>query len=95
MIANGYSYSLRKSGTFTGLDFAPPRRFKDREESMSDAGSIRSNRSNISKMHLANIRNGAYRVSRIPREIAGTKDDMFTALKPQWDMRGDRSMPAP
>lgn len=53
---------------------------------MSDAGSIRSNRSNLSKVHLANIRNGAYRVSRIPKEVAGTKDDMYAALRPQWDI---------
>jgi len=57
---------------------------------LSDSGSIRSNRSNISQMHLANIRNGAYRVSRVPKEVAGTRDDMFAALKPQWDMRGDK-----
>lgn len=40
-------------------------------------------------MHLHNIRNGAYRVSRIPNDVAGTKDDMFSALKPKWNMRGD------
>lgn len=80
---------LRKSGTFTGLDFAPPRRFKENGEAMSETGSIRSNGSNLSKMQLASIRNGAYRVSRIPKDVAGTRDDMFAALKPKWDMRGD------
>lgn len=82
-------HALRKSGTFTGLDFAPPRRFKEGSQAGSDAGSIRSYRSNVSQMQLHNIRNGAYRVSRIPKEVAGTRDDMFTALKPKWDMRGD------
>lgn len=82
-----YSHSLRKSGTFTNLDFAPPRRFKENGEAMSETGSIRSNRSNLSRVHLDNIRKGAYRVSRIPKEVAGTKDDMYTALKPKWDMR--------
>jgi len=56
---------------------------------MSETGSVKSGRSNISQMQLANIRNGAYRVSRIPKEVAGTRDDMFTALKPKWDMRSD------
>ena len=82
-------HSLRRSGTFTALDFAPPRRFTEQGDSMSDSGSVRSNRSNLSKMHLANIRNGAYRVSRIPTDVAGTRSDMAAALRPKWDMRGD------
>lgn len=82
-------HSLRKSGTFTMLDFAPPRRFKENGEAMSETGSVHSNRSNLSKVQLASIRNGAYRVSRIPKDVAGTRDDMATALKPKWDMRGD------
>lgn len=53
---------------------------------MSETGSIRSNRSGMSAMHLHNIRTGAYRVSRIPKEVAGTKDEMFTTLKPQWNL---------
>lgn len=77
---------LRKSGTFTGLDFAPPKRFKD-PDSMSDAGSIRSNRSGVSAMQLGAIRNGAYRVSRIPQDMVGSKDDLASTLKPQWGMR--------
>ena len=77
---------LRKSGTFTGLDFAPPKRFKD-NETMSDAGSIRSNRSGVSAMQLGAIRSGAYRVSRLPQGVVGTKDDLSTSLKPQWGMR--------
>lgn len=56
---------------------------------MSDAGSIRSNRSNLSQMQIASIRNGAYRVSKIPKEVAGTRDDMYAALKPKWEMRAD------
>lgn len=86
------SHSLRKSGTFTNLDFAPPRRFKEKIDTMSETGSVRSNGSNLSRVHLANIRNGAYRVSRIPKEVAGTKDDMYAALRPKWDMRGDGSV---
>jgi hypothetical protein len=77
---------LRKSGTFTGLDFAPPRRFKD-SDTMSDAGSIRSNRSGVSAMQLGAIRNGAYRVSRLPQDMVGTKDDLSASLRPQWGMR--------
>lgn len=38
-------------------------------------------------MQLANIRAGAYRLSRIPRDVAGTKDDLAAALRPTWDMR--------
>ncbi|KAH8599316.1 hypothetical protein B0O99DRAFT_649907 [Bisporella sp. PMI_857] len=77
---------LRKSGTFTALDFAPPKKFRD-PDSMSDAGSIRSNRSGVSARHLGAIRNGAYRVSRLPQDIVATKDDMTVNLKPQWGMR--------
>lgn len=54
---------------------------------MSDAGSIRSNRSGISAMQNNAIRNGAYRVSKIPQDVVFTKDDMSTTLKPQWGMR--------
>lgn len=77
---------LRKSGTFTGLDFAPPKKFRD-PDSMSDAGSIRSNRSGISTKQLGAIRNGAGRVSRLPEDMVFTKDDLATTLKPQWGMR--------
>lgn len=54
---------------------------------MSDAGSIRSNRSGVSAMHNQAIRNGAYRVSRIPQDAVFTKDDLASQLKPQWGMR--------
>ena len=77
---------LRKSGTFTALDFAPPRRFRE-DGAGSDAGSVRSGRSNGSAMSAAQIhslRAGAYRVSRIPRELVGTKDEFAEALKPSW-----------
>jgi len=77
---------LRKSGTFTGLDFAPPKKFRD-PDAMSDAGSIRSNRSGVSQMQIGAIRNGAYRVSRLPQDMVGTKDDLLNSLKPQWGMR--------
>ncbi|KAF4629977.1 hypothetical protein G7Y89_g8159 [Cudoniella acicularis] len=76
---------LRKSGTFTGLDFAPPKKFRD-PDAMSDAGSIRSNQSGISQRQLGAIRGGAYRVSRIPQNVVSTKDDMAAVLKPKWDM---------
>jgi hypothetical protein len=78
-------HMLRKSGTFTALDFAPPPRFRN-ADTASDAGSIRSNRSGLSAVHHNNIRNGAYRVSRIPKEMVGTRDDLVTALKPKWDL---------
>jgi hypothetical protein len=68
------------------LDFAPPARFKN-NDTASDAGSIRSNRTGISTAHLHNIRAGAYRISRLPAETVGTKDDIATSLRPQWDMR--------
>lgn len=77
-------HMLRKSSTFTGLDFAPPKKFKD-GETMSDAGSIRSNRSGISAMQLGAIRSGAGRVSRLPGDtVFATAGDQ---LKPQWGMR--------
>lgn len=79
-------HSLRNSSTFTGLDFAPPRKFKN-DDTMSDAGSIRSNKSGMSALQIQNIRNGAYRVSRIPQEVVPAKDAIVSNLKPTWDMR--------
>ncbi|QMW41792.1 hypothetical protein G4B11_005116 [Aspergillus flavus] len=79
-------HALRKSGTYDNLDFVPPPRFKNLETA-SDSGSIRSNRTGISTTHLQNIRTGAYRVSRLPPETVGTKDDLVTNLRPTWDMR--------
>ncbi|OAP54524.1 hypothetical protein AYL99_10972 [Fonsecaea erecta] len=78
-------HQLRKSSTFTALDFAPPSRLRA-PDTASETGSIRSNRSGISAIHLHNIRTGAYRVSRIPKEVAGTRDELTAALKPQWDL---------
>lgn len=78
---------LRKSGTFTSLDFAPPKRIRDDGGSGSDAGSIRSMRSGISNMGLQAIRAGANRVSKIPQDQVFTRDDMSTVLKPTWDQR--------
>ena len=77
---------LRKSGTFTALDFAPPPRFRDPGSGASDAGSIRSNRSGMSSTGRMAIRAGAYRVSRIPKEVVGTKDDIVQSLRPKLDM---------
>ncbi|KAI9893208.1 MAG: hypothetical protein M1814_000335 [Vezdaea aestivalis] len=81
-------HALRRSGTFTALDFAPPPRFRDRDGGNgSDSGSIRSNRSGVSATHAYNIRTGAYRVSRLPKEVVGTKQDLMAELKPSWGMR--------
>lgn len=54
---------------------------------MSDAGSIRSTRSGVSAMQHDAIRKGAYRVSRVQKDIVFTKDDMADELKPQWGLR--------
>ncbi|KAJ9271028.1 hypothetical protein DTO212C5_2973 [Paecilomyces variotii] len=85
LIAMPSPHALRKSGTFTALDFAPPPRFKN-QDTGSDAGSIRSNRTGISTTHANNIRMGAYRVSRLPADTVGTMDDLATSLRPKWDM---------
>ncbi|KAI4284316.1 MAG: hypothetical protein L6R38_001520 [Xanthoria sp. 2 TBL-2021] len=77
---------LRKSGTFTALDFAPPPRFKSSDNG-SETGSIRSNRSAMSAQQLHSIRSGAYRVSRIPKEVVGTKTEINESLKPNWGIR--------
>ncbi|KAL8787032.1 MAG: hypothetical protein Q9213_002468 [Squamulea squamosa] len=72
--------------TFTALDFAPPPRFKSSDNG-SETGSIRSNRSAMSAQQLHSIRSGAYRVSRIPKEVVGTKTEINESLKPNWGMR--------
>lgn len=77
---------LRKSGTFTALDFAPPPRFRDPGSGASDAGSIRSNRSGISAVGRMAVRTGANRVSRIPKGVVGTKEDIVSALRPQMSL---------
>lgn len=78
-------HMLRKSNTFTNLDFAPPKKFKDNEAS-SDAGSIRSNRSGISAVQLGAIRAGAGRVSRLPGDTVFTSASLQDQLKPQWSV---------
>ncbi|KAL1639759.1 hypothetical protein SLS58_007657 [Diplodia intermedia] len=85
-------HALRKSGTFTSLDFMAPPRFKG-VDSGSDAASVRSGGSGISAAQLNAVRSGAYRVSRIERGLVGTQDDMMTSLKPSWDLR-DTNSPA-
>ena len=35
------------------------------------------------------VRAGAYRVSRIPKEVVGTKVDLMDSLKPQWNMHNN------
>ncbi|KAJ4361314.1 hypothetical protein N0V95_002016 [Ascochyta clinopodiicola] len=78
---------LRKSGTFTALDFAPPPKFREPGSSRaSDAGSIRSNRSGISNNAQYAIRNGANRVSRIPKGVVTTQDDLLNQLRPQMSL---------
>lgn len=77
---------LRKSSTFTNLDFAPPKKFKD-SDTMSDAGSIRSNRSGISQVQLNAIRSGAGRVSRLPGDTVFTQAALQDELKPKWGLR--------
>ncbi|RFU80447.1 hypothetical protein TARUN_1771 [Trichoderma arundinaceum] len=77
---------LRKSGTFTALDFAPPKKFKD-PENASDAGSIRSNKSGMSQAQIAAIRSGAGRVSRLPGDTVFTTAAMDDQLKPSWTLR--------
>lgn len=54
---------------------------------MSDAGSIRSNRSGLSPGGLGAIRNGAGRVSRLPGDTVFTQAGLQDQLKPQWGMR--------
>lgn len=83
---------MRKSGTFTGLDFAPPPRFKNEGGGGgggSDNGSIRSARSNhsvMSQSQVQNIRKGAYRLSRVPKELVGSKQDLAQMLKPTMNL---------
>ncbi|KAI1083824.1 hypothetical protein F5B20DRAFT_351354 [Whalleya microplaca] len=77
---------LRKSGTFTGLDFAPPRRFKD-PDAMSDSGSVTSFNSGISSAKSSALRAGAGRVSRLPGDTVFTQANSNTTLKPNWGMR--------
>lgn len=79
-------HHLRRSGTFTALDFAPPPKILDRGAGGSDTSSIRSGRSGISAVQARNVRAGNYRVSRIGNQNVGTKDDLAAALKPQWDI---------
>lgn len=79
-------HALVNSDAMSGLDFAAPPRFKT-GSAASDTGSVRSNRSGMGAAQLNAIRNGAHRVSRIPRDVGGTKDELANSLKPQWEMR--------
>ncbi|KAK0747580.1 hypothetical protein B0T21DRAFT_279083 [Apiosordaria backusii] len=79
-------HTLRKSSTFTGLDFAPPRKFAN-DDARSDAGSIRSNRSGLSNLHANALRNGAGRVSKLPGDQIFTPDALAQTLKPTWGLR--------
>ncbi|KAH6639637.1 hypothetical protein C7974DRAFT_410595 [Boeremia exigua] len=80
---------LRRSGTFTALDFAPPPKFRNDgtpSRPGSAAGSVRSNRSAMSNNAQAAIRNGANRVSRIPKEVVTTRDNIMDQLRPQMSL---------
>ncbi|KAH7389301.1 hypothetical protein DE146DRAFT_159360 [Phaeosphaeria sp. MPI-PUGE-AT-0046c] len=79
-------HMLRKSGLFTALDFAPPPKFRDPGSNASDAGSIRSNRSGMSAVGRNAVAKGANRVSKIPKEMVFTRDDMLNQLRPKLDM---------
>ncbi|KAL9089915.1 MAG: hypothetical protein Q9159_002272 [Coniocarpon cinnabarinum] len=79
-------HALRKSGTFTGLDFAPPPRIFKGDGGGSDTSSIRSGRSGISAINAHNVRAGNYRLSRVGNSNVGTKDDLAATLKPKWDL---------
>ncbi|KAI9811445.1 MAG: phosphate system positive regulatory protein pho81 [Pycnora praestabilis] len=86
---------LRKSGTFTALDFAPPPRFKNSENG-SDAGSIRSNRSAMSANQLHNIRAGAYRLikqlSATPTLLAqNDPSPIAEVLDPQTSLQANKA----
>jgi hypothetical protein len=72
---------LRRSGTFTALDFAPIPRIRG-VETGSDAASIRSGGSGMSAAQAYAIRSGAHRLSRLPKNLAGTKDDIMADLRP-------------
>jgi hypothetical protein len=70
---------------FTALDFAPPPRFRN-ADTASDAGSIRSNRTGVSAAHVYGVRTGAYRLSRLPQDTVGTREDITSSLRPKWDL---------
>jgi len=76
-------HHLRKSSTFTSLDFAPPRRIAQSEVS-SDAGSIRSARTAPTR---AAAHRGAGRSSRLADDLVPTKAEMISQLRPQWNQR--------
>jgi len=86
-------HALKESNSFGSLEFAPPLRFRGNiDGGGSDVASIRSGRSGrsaaLSPMHAHNIRAGAYRISKVPKELAGTKQDIVAGLRPTWDLRG-------
>ncbi|OLL22892.1 hypothetical protein NEOLI_000198 [Neolecta irregularis DAH-3] len=74
---------LRKSSTFTTLDFAPKPRFLTQDVA-GDNDSIRSARTNTS---LAAIQHGAGKLSNVPSQLVSSKDRLREQLKPSWDLR--------
>ena len=43
----------------------------------------------MSASQVQSIRAGAYRVSRIPKDVVGSQADMAAALRPKWAMTTD------
>lgn len=75
-------HRLRKSGSFSSLDFAPMRKFATGEVDMGDTASVRSlARTEISLMAVSA---GAGRVNRIPQSIVPLgKSGALASLRPQ------------
>lgn len=76
---------LRKSGTYSAVGFAPPKKFRD-GDSNSDAGSIRSNLSGNGNSRPGIMRNNSSPIDQLPNGVIFTKDSLNSTLKPQWDM---------
>ena len=43
----------------------------------------------MSASQLHSMRAGAYRVSRLPQAVVGTKADISASLRPTWDLKTD------
>ncbi|RKF75338.1 hypothetical protein GcM1_234041 [Golovinomyces cichoracearum] len=76
---------LEKEGTYSPLSFAPPKKFRETDNS-SDAGSIRSNHSAKVGVNNGMPRNVSNRIDHLPEDVVFTKDCLNSSLKPQWDM---------
>ncbi|TQS35739.1 hypothetical protein Golomagni_03832 [Golovinomyces magnicellulatus] len=76
---------LEKKGTYSPLNFAPPKKFRETENN-SDAGSIRSNHSAKAGVNTGLPRNFSNQIDHLPGDVVFTKDSLNSSLKPQWDM---------